>query len=370
MKKSIINRYELKKIFDTYINGNQQSNIDGSEPDKINKKIDILRMNVLSKHDPLTNEQRKQLKEKRLNTIFDKSNYTNNEIVKYNEMSQKDYYSFLINEKANNNFLEKYKELYDMTINNKNRNFNNKTKDNITYYLNNLKTHNDKNFSYDMNMKNIFLYKVISKSQGKNQLKRKYNNLKDEIFDNLHNETSKNDIFNSSMYSLRANVNKNIILNNLLSTKNSNYNNIVDDLMSNSNKNNKKIKYFSDTFNNHSGRSRVIHSPKINYFSENNNNDLIQYQLLNKINNLNNNLNNNNNYLDYYKSNRPKSSSRIYTKKHNYNNLYKNIPFNTIKRSGTKNNINNILYDQQKQRIDYKFNHFKARLNLLSLKSK
>ena len=365
MKNSIINRYELKKIFDTYINNNQQSNIDGSDQDKINKKINILRMKVLSKHDPLTNEQRKQLKEKRLNTIFDKSNYTNNEMIKYNEISQKDFYSFLISEKANNNFLEKYKELYDMTINNKNRNFNNIKKDNINYYLNNLKSYNDKNFSYDMSMKNIFLHKVISKSQGKNQLKRKYNNLNNEIFDNLYNETSKNDIFNSSMYSLRTNINKNIILNNLLNTKNSKYINIVDVLMSNSNnKNNKKIKFFSDTFNNHSGSSRVISSPKIIYFSENNNNDLIQYQLLKKIDKLNNNIN----YLDYIKSNRPKSSSRIYTKKHNYNNLYKNIPFNTIKRSSAKNNINNILYDQQKERIDYKLNHFKARLNLLSLK--
>ncbi len=56
-----------------YIFSKNTSNVrnnDYFKKDKTNKKFAILTKNVLSKHEPLTNEKRKHLREKRLNTIF------------------------------------------------------------------------------------------------------------------------------------------------------------------------------------------------------------------------------------------------------------------------------------------------------------
>ena len=76
---------QKKTIYDYYINNRKK--IDYIEEEKVNKKFDILAKKVLSKHEPLTNEKRRQLKEKRLNSIFNKNDYyyISNEMTKNND---------------------------------------------------------------------------------------------------------------------------------------------------------------------------------------------------------------------------------------------------------------------------------------------
>ena len=374
MRNANINKYELKQLFKSYIINSQPKKTNDSEQDQINKKIDILRMKVFNKHDKLSNEQRKQLKEKRLNTIFDKSNYyyIDNELNKNNEMIRNKNYSFLINEKANNNFLERYKELYGLSMNNRINNDNDIDSrikknmydiNNISYYINRLKSNQENNTSNDITLNNLSKYHP-RKSQGKNEIKRKYNSLKEEIFDNKYNEKSKNDLFNSSMQNIRANICKNNnFLNTLLKTKNVININFIDNI------NNNKINYFSSTINNGVGQGKIIKSPKNNYFQQYKK-ESVMNKMLKEFNKISDSYNNNN-YYGQYNYDRPISSSRIYSKKSNYNNAYKNIINNPIysnKRPELNDIINKYLYNKNKGRVDMKLNNFKARLNLLSLK--
>jgi hypothetical protein len=320
------------------INNQQKKNTNDSERDQINKKLDLLRNKVLSKHIRLTNEQRQRLKEKRLNTIFDKNNYYNidNELTKRNEITRNKNNSFLMKEKANNKFLEKYKELYNLSKNKRNNN-------NNEYRIKN----------------NVDNQCKSNKSQTKIQIKMKY----DELFDNyLKNEKSKDDIFNSSMKSIKTNIIKNSnFLNSLLKNKNVININFIDNL------NNNKINIFSNTIRNGSGVTKGAKFPKNYSFNENKKESIVN-KMLNEFDKASGSQRNNN-YFNKYNYDRPASSSRIYNKKPNYNILYRNIvnnPFNSMKRLKKNNTTNNYLYDQHKKSIELKLDHFKARLNLLS----
>ena len=306
MKNSFSNRYQQNKnILNSFINSKQ--NIVDSENDKVHKAFDKLSMKVLSKHHHLSNQQRKILKEKRLNDIFNKDNYYNvykNEIKKINEISKKYNNSFLISDKANNNFIEKYKELYGLTTNNKNINYNNQA---INYFLNKLKSDNE---IYNYKYRNInYLFpqnKTKNISQNKTQLKIKYNYLRNEILGDINNKinNSNNKLFNYFELNLKINNfknnnNKNNNIKNLFINRNISPNNLTDNFI--------KIKRMN------SSKSFVFFGDEPNILNK-------QKQFMNKYNNLNNK-----NYYDYYKYNsRPKSCSKTNKKKYN-NNLYKNI---------------------------------------------
>ena len=119
MRKSFGKDSLGKNMLSAFSNYDQRNN-GNLEQEKINRKYDILRNKVLSKHESLTNEKRKQLREKRLNTIFNTNDYyfINNDETQKNELSKNNNFSLIFNEKSNNRFLEKYKELYNLMKNN------------------------------------------------------------------------------------------------------------------------------------------------------------------------------------------------------------------------------------------------------------
>ena len=340
-------------IYDYYINNRKK--IDYIEEEKVNKKFDILAKKVLSKHEPLTNEKRRQLKEKRLNSIFNKNDYyyIKNEMIQNNDSLQIKNNSFLLNEKPNNKFLKKYKELYGLTkyienpyFNNKNYN-NAKIKNKISYYLNILKRDNINNFPKHFKLNSIINQKIRNLSQGKQGLKRKYINFSDEYFGNISNEMANNNIFNLSNRNSKININKNF-LNILKNIDNLIQINSTDNYI-NTTKNKIQANNFEAFLNN--ANSMKVYSPKKDIF-------------LNKIDKINNN--------NYYKENRPKSSSKIYIKKcYNNINLYDsniNKSYNNINGPKNVNKFNNFFFNQNKERIDNKIKNFNAKINLLSLK--
>lgn len=387
MMNSYTNVFHIKKELLDSSNQNK-SILDVSESDKVKKKINKLSKRVLSKHQSLTNAEKRILKEKRLNSIFNKNKYYNiyNEIKSKNKdrgKLKKNTISFLINDKANNDFLEKYKELYGLAMNNKNKNieYNNMP---IIYYLNKLKNENNL-YSYNdskvnnsiinynnkkkrntINYNNSINYYIRSLSLSKTKLRKKCDTLRNEILGNLGNNNipnfnlninnNSNMIKNKNLKNDKINDNKTLFFDNTLNPRKLTYSLI-------SNQNNKNNKYHSFDI------PKRISSPKNNKLSLQA--DRIepyvsnkQFQFNYKYDNLNKK-----NYYDYYKySYKPKSiSTKMNRKKKYFNNLYKNVSSNDIKKFEVID-YDKFLFSHPKDRLNYKLNSFKTRLNLLSMK--
>ena len=297
MKNSFTNNYNQKNKNFSF----NQKNNDDTHSQKINMKFDILSSKVLSKHDNLTNEKRRYLKERRLNTIFNKNNYyyQKYEMNKNNDLLQKNNYSAFLNEKASNNFLEKYKELFGLTINNDKllqKNINkDKTKNTIVYYLNILKFNNEKNYSINSNL-NIF---IPSKIANMTQRKIKYNILNNNTYKKRNNA-------NSSMRNIKEK--KIEIYNSLLGTQNSSRSNMTDILIN-----------LNNNFSNRTQKSKLQRMKSLNIYSFN--------KSVNKIS-----------------------------------------KGNILQNKKTNDFLDQFSFEPNKERFDYKYNIFKSRLNLLSLK--
>ena len=297
MKNSFTNNYNQKNKNFSF----NQKNNDDIHSQKINMKFDILSSKVLSKHDNLTNEKRRYLKERRLNTIFNKNNYyyQKYEMNKNNDLLQKNNYSAFLNEKASNNFLEKYKELFGLTTNNDKlfqKNINkDKTKNTIVYYLNILKFNNEKNNSINSNL-NIF---IPSKIANMTQRKIKYNNLNNNTYKIRNNG-------NSSMRNIKEK--KIEIYNSLLGTQNSSRSNMTDILIN-----------LNNNFSNRTQKSKLQRMKSLNIYSFN--------KSVNKIS-----------------------------------------KGNVLQKKKTNDFLDQFSFEPNKERFDYKYNIFKSRLNLLSLK--
>ena len=297
MKNSFTNNYNQKNKNFSF----NQKNNDDIHSQKINMKFDILSSKVLSKHDNLTNEKRRYLKERRLNTIFNKNNYyyQKYEMNKNNDLLQKNNYSAFLNEKSSNNFLEKYKELFGLTTNNDKlfqKNINkDKTKNTIVYYLNILKFNNEKNNSINSNL-NIF---IPSKIANMTQRKIKYNNLNNNTYKIRNNG-------NSSMRNIKEK--KIEIYNSLLGTQNSSRSNMTDILIN-----------LNNNFSNRTQKSKLQRMKSLNIYSFN--------KSVNKIS-----------------------------------------KGNVLQKKKTNDFLDQFSFEPNKERFDYKYNIFKSRLNLLSLK--
>lgn len=297
MKNSFTNNYNQKNKNFSF----NQKNNDDIHSQKINMKFDILSSKVLSKHDNLTNEKRRYLKERRLNTIFNKNNYyyQKYEMNKNNDLLQKNNYSAFLNEKASNNFLEKYKELFGLTTNNDKlfqKNINkDKTKNTIVYYLNILKFNNEKNNSINSNL-NIF---IPSKIANMTQRKIKYNNLNNNTYKIRNNG-------NSSMRNIKEK--KIEIYNSLLGTQNSSRSNMTDILIN-----------LNNNFSNRTQKSKLQRMKSLNIYSFN--------KSVNKIS-----------------------------------------KGNVLQKKKTNDFLDQFSFEPNQERFDYKYNIFKSRLNLLSLK--
>ena len=338
-KKRILNLYNYK-----------QRNIDYLNQERVNKKFEILTKKVLSKHEPITKEKRKQLKEKRLNTIFNKNdyNYSNNEINQNNDLLQKKNSSFLINEKSNNNFLEKYKELFGFTKNNYtfNDNSHNKIRSQnmLRYYLNILKSNNNEKYAPKNFKINIISSKIRNLSQRKQQLKRNYKILRDEIFENLNKDNSKN-IYNGINQSIKTKINKNNILKVLYKNGNlTQNNNIIDNFILTS-KNDSKKNNYSNLVNNSS--SMRFYSSKYNQ---------IRTKLDIKYD------------YNYFKRDRPIYNSKKNFKKSNNANSSKNNTYSNYKQTKNKYNFDIFSYYNNDERIDNKVKNFNTRINILLIK--
>lgn len=247
MKNSFINNSKPKNKNSSFYSNNQRNN-DDIDSQKTNMKFDILSKKVLSKHDILTNGKRRYLKERRLNSIFNKNNYYYQlyEINKNNDLFHKNNNSALFNEKSSNNFLEKYKELFGLTTNNdklfQNNINKNKTKNSIAYYSNILKYNNEKNYSTYSKL-NIF---IPSKIATMTQRRKNYNNLFNDIF----REKKGN---NSSMRNINEKTNE--IFYSILNIQNSSRINKTDNLNNN--------------FSNKTSRSKIKRMKSLNIYSFN-----------------------------------------------------------------------------------------------------
>ena len=322
------------EIFNLY--NYKQRNIEYMNQERVKEKLDKLAKKVLSKHEPITKEKRKQLKEKRLNTIFNKNeNYnSNNEININNDLLPKKNNSFLVGEKSNNNFLDKYKELFGFSKNNYifNDNYNNnqiRNQNMLRYYLNILKSNNEKYTPKNFKM-NIISSKIRNLSQRKQQSKRNYKNIRDEIFENLN---TKNNFYNGANGTIKTKINKDNILNVLYKSGNPIQNNITDN-----------YSYLVNSCN-----SMRINSSKYN-------------QIPNKLDNKSHF-----NYY-YFKRNRPIYSSKNYYKSSNNAHSCKNYIYNNYKRPEIKKNLDIFSYYNKSERIDNKVKNFNTRINILLIK--
>ena len=132
-----------KKIFECFLSIHKSIGnvlITNSNKDNLNQKYEILKQKVTSKNYRQILEDKKYLRDKRLNSIFHKNNLRlshNNDEFHLNNISNN----------SKSNFAEKYSELYNITTNNskpKNREKNNS----VSYLLNNLR-----NLNYAYNYK-------------------------------------------------------------------------------------------------------------------------------------------------------------------------------------------------------------------------
>ena len=237
-------------------------------------------------------------------------------------------------EKSNNNFLDKYKELFGFSKNNYifNDNYNNnqiRNQNMLRYYLNILKSNNEKYTPKNFKM-NIISSKIRNLSQRKQQSKRNYKNIRDEIFENLN---TKNNFYNGANGTIKTKINKDNILNVLYKSGNPTQNNITDN-----------YSYLVNSCN-----SMRFNSSKYN-------------QIPTKLDNKSHF-----NYY-YFKRNRPIYSSKNYYKSSNNAHSCKNYIYNNYKRPEIKKNLDIFSYYNKSERIDNKVKNFNTRINILLIK--
>ena len=304
-----------KKIFECFLSIHKSIGnvlITNSNKDKLNQKYEILKQKVTSKNYKQILEDKKYLREKRLNSIFHKNN------LRINRGGDEFHISITLNN-SKSNFAERYSELYNITTNNsksKNREKNNS----VSYLLNNLR-----NINYAYNYKECLKNNLTSKDI---LLEQKFNDLK-------------NQTINSQKYTINNNISN--------KTFNHNYNNNI------------RNKIFSSKI---SGVRNVLKSmDKISTESNKN------FVLKNYANN-SSNMNNNNRIMKEKYKNYYDSSKSIKTNKNNFI-FYRNREKKNQKNSLFNNNNINLLGNidmNDKDRIVHKVNHFQVRLNLISMK--
>ena len=314
-----------KKIFECYLSIHKSLGnviITNSNKDKLNQKYELLNQKIHSKHQKEILSDKNYLKQKRLNNIFSHSNLCT---------SQNDENINLLNIPKNqkSKFAEKYKELYNITTNSNNKIVKRVKNNSINYYSNKLKS---MNYINDLTEET-----TIDNLYDKNYLlKQSYKDLK-------------NGIITKKGYNSKNNNYRNSCLNNL--AKNINH-------KTNNNCIRKKI------FNKIDDIKNVIKSiDKIDTKIETKYNNILLNNYINNPNNSKKNIvtsrekyNKNNKIYNSFKS---KSSIPSQDTNRNYSNLRKNV--------FTNNNLN-IFGLEENEKIIHKINHFKARLNLLSMK--
>ena len=303
-----------KKIYECYLSIHKSIGnilISNTNEGKFNQKYEIIKKKVSNKDLKQTLKEKNYLREKRLNNIFTNKK-TNLYISQLNEDSQ-------YNKFSKSKFAEKYKELYNLTTNNSKTKIREKN-NSVNYYLSKLKIMNNEN-DLKEELKNCNVYNKDY------VLKQTYNNLKNEIT-NSSNSLNKN---YTNIKNLHSNIDK----------KMNNNNNIRKKLLNgkiNGIRNNLKCFYKIKTENN---KSNML----LNNYIQNN-----------KISNKENYTN----YFNISTSVKQNSCYPIYdqNKKTSY---FKNNLFT---------NNNNMIFDRNpdKESFIHKVNHFKTRLNLVTMK--
>ena len=308
-----------KKIFECFLSIHKSIGnvlISNTNKDKLNQKYEILKQKVASKNYKQILEDKRYQREKRLNSIFHKNNLC------ISQNTDEFHISNIINY-PKSNFVEKYTELYNITINNsksKKREKNNS----VSNLLNNLKNMNYA-YNYKQNLKNNLTSKDILLNQKLNDLK--------------------NQTFNGQKYITKQNISHQTIYRNYDS--------------------NIRNKIFNSKI---TGVKNVLKSmDKIN--TESNRNTLLRNYLYNPLN-VNNNKNKirKENYKSYYNN----VSKYIKANKDNF--IYernKNSDLrNNLFTANINNNLNLIGNNSKdiRERIVNKVNHFQVRLNLMSMK--
>ena len=249
----------------------------------------------------------------------------------------------MINEKSNNKFFEKYKELFGFTKNNNIFNDNNNNKINnqnmLRYYMNILKSNNDKYIPKNFKI-NIISSKLKNLSQRQQQLKRNYKNIRDEIFGNLSKENSKFNFYNGSNQNIKTKINKDNILNVLYKNGILTKNNVTDNFILTS----------KNDFKNNNYSFLVNNSNSMRFTSSNYN------QIPNKLSN------------NYIKRDKPIYSSKKCFKRCNNTNSCKSYTYNKIKPPDIKKNVDIFSYYNKNEKIGNKVKNFNARINILLIK--
>jgi len=304
-----------KKIFECFLSIHKSIGnvlITNSNKDKLNQKYEILKQKVTSKNYKQILEDKKYLREKRLNSIFHKNNLR----ISHNN---DEFHISITSNNSKSNFAERYSELYNITTNNsksKNREKNNS----VSYLLNNLR-----NMNYAYNYKECLKNNLTSKDI---LLEQKFNDLKNQTI-NSQKYTINN---NSSNKTFNHNYNNNI-RNKIFSSKISGVRNVLKSM---------------DKISTESNKNFVLKNYANNSSNMNNNNRIMKEK-----------------YKSYYDS-----SKSIKTNKNNFI-FYRNSDNNNLKNSLFNNNNINLLGNidmNDKDRIVHKVNHFQVRLNLISMK--
>lgn len=311
-----------KKIFDCYISIHKSLGnvlITKTNKDKLNQKYEILNHKVRSQHQKNNLEDNNYQKRKRLNNDYNRNNLS---------ISQQsgDINNLNISKIQKSKFAEKYQELYNMTINN---NTQNKKRDNnsIHYFSNQLKIIN---FIHDSTEES----KVDNLYDKNYRLKESYNNLKSGILTKSSNNRKYNNR-NTSLQNLSNRINKKCY-NNFIRQK---IFKKIDDIKS-------ALKSIDKMRPKEENKYNILINNSINNPKMIKNNKIICREHYNKN-------------MNIYKSYKSKSSFPSQNNNRKYTNLLEN-KFN--KKNKT------LFGEEEKDKITDKINHFKVRLDLLSMK--
>ena len=307
-----------KKIFECFLSIHKSIGnvlISNAKKDKINHKYELLRKKVISNNEKYSLKEKSNLRETTLNNIYKTNNLC---ISKNNEENQINYLS-----RIKSKFAEKYHELYNITTNSNNKIKNIEKNNSVSYLSNKLRSMNN---LYNYNEK-VKTYIYNNKDYN---LKRTFNNLNNDIFSfDIHRNCD-------NRYLSQTNLTNKI--------NNRNYNNNIRKKLLNS-----KI----------NGIKSVLKS--MDKIKLETNKNILLNNYINNPNIINNNTKkkNNKNYFNISKSIKTNGCQPSYDKISSYNDLKSNL--------FTKNNLS-LFGNDEKERIIRKINHFKVRLNLISMK--
>ena len=309
-----------KKIFECFLSIHKSIGnvlISNTKKDKMKHKYEMLRKKVISNNEKYSLKEKSNYRETTLNNIFKRNNNLctsqNNEENKINNLSRI----------HKSKFAEKYNELYNITTNGNSKMKNREKNNSVSYLSNKLKS-----------MNNVYNYNEKVKTYIYNNdynLKRTFNNLNNDIFTlDLHRNCD-------NRYLSQTNLTNNI--------NNRNYNSNIRKKLLNS-----KI----------DGIKNVLKS--MDKIKMETNKNILVNNYINNPNIINNNVTrkkNNKNYFNISKSIKTNGCYPSYDKNSNYNDLKSNL--------FTTNNLS-LVGNDEKERIIHKINHFKVRLNLISMK--